>query len=36
MSDYNAAVMFALINIVNDPKYRPLLTLIKGIRNGIV
>ena len=36
MSDYNAAVVLALNKLVNDPKHRPLLTLIKAIRNGIV
>ena len=35
MSDSNS--MLILLNqLVNDPKYKPLLAIIKGIRNGIV
>lgn len=35
MSDFNAALV-VLNQIVNDPKYKPILVLLKGIRNGIV
>ena len=32
-----SASLFIVVNrIVNDPSYRPILSLIKGIRNGIV
>jgi hypothetical protein len=36
MSDSSAAAFLILNRIVNDPKYKPLLAIIKGVRNGIV
>lgn len=34
MSD---SALYALANqIVNNPSYRPLLTIVKGVRNGLV